>query len=91
MDIVNIESHAWEMMMARFSSLAERVEQLAKSRDDKRLKPWLDNHDACQILNISKRTLQSYRNSGKLGFTQIGYKIFYRPEDVEQLLRRMEQ
>ncbi len=25
MDIVNIESHAWEMMMARFERFSERV------------------------------------------------------------------
>ncbi len=58
MDIVNIESHAWEMMMARFESFVERVEQLTKSRGDKRMTKWLDNQDVCEILNISKRTLQ---------------------------------
>ncbi|MBK5721696.1 helix-turn-helix domain-containing protein [Dysgonomonas sp. Marseille-P4677] len=40
----------------------------------------------CQILNIQPRTLQSYRDNGKLGFSQIEGKIFYRNEDVQKLL-----
>ena len=35
MEIVNIESHTWEMMMARFETFAERVEQLCRCNGDK--------------------------------------------------------
>ena len=31
---------------------------------------WLHNGDVCQLLNISKRTLQHYRDTGVLPFTQ---------------------
>ena len=47
---------------------------------------WLHNGDVCQLLNISKRTLQHYRDTGVLPFTQIGHKCYYKHEDVEQLL-----
>ncbi|EFZ37429.1 hypothetical protein HMPREF0663_10887 [Hoylesella oralis ATCC 33269] len=40
----------------------------------------------CRLLNISKRTLQHYRDTGVLPFTQIGHKCYYKREDVEQLL-----
>ncbi len=33
---------------------------------------WLHNGDVCQLLNISKRTLQHYRDTGVLPFAQIG-------------------
>ena len=36
--------------------------------------------------NISKRTLQHYRDTGVLPFTQIGHKCYYKREDVETLL-----
>ena len=49
---------------------------------------WLDNQDVCQILNISLRTLQTYRSNRMLPYTQIGYKIFYKPEDVGKLLEQ---
>ena len=47
---------------------------------------WLHNGDVCRLLNISKRTLQHYRDTGVLPFTQIGHKCYYKREDVETLL-----
>ena len=44
------------------------------------------NGDVCRILNISKRTLQHYRDSSVLPFIQIGHKCYYKREDVEALL-----
>ena len=46
----------------------------------------LHNGDVCRLLNISKRTLQHYRDTGVLPFTQIGHKCYYKREDVEALL-----
>ena len=48
---------------------------------------WLHNGDVCRLLNISKRTLQHYRDTGVLPFAQIGHKCYYKREDVEQLLQ----
>ena len=47
---------------------------------------WMHNGDVCQLLNISKRTLQHYRDTSVLPFTQIGHKCYYKREDVEALL-----
>ena len=48
---------------------------------------WLHNGDVCRLLNISKRTLQHYRDTGVLPFSQIGHKCYYKREDVERLLQ----
>ena len=45
------------------------------------------NGDVCKLLNISKRTLQHYRDTGVLPFSQIGHKCYYKLEDVELLLQ----
>ncbi|WP_461826491.1 helix-turn-helix domain-containing protein [Dysgonomonas sp.] len=49
----------------------------------------MDNQDVCRILNISKRTLQTYRNNSTLVYTQISHKIFYEPEDVETVIHKL--
>lgn len=46
----------------------------------------MDSQDVCLRLNISPRTLQTLRDNGKLPYSQIQHKIFYKPEDVEALL-----
>ena len=48
---------------------------------------WLHNGDVCKLLNISKRTLQHYRDTGVLPFAQVGHKCYYKREDVELLLQ----
>lgn len=47
---------------------------------------FLTDTELSQYLKLTKRTLQEYRNIGKLPFYQIGGKILYRESDIEQLL-----
>ncbi len=89
MEIVNIEARTYEALMTRFENFAQRVETLCNNTGEKSLQKWLDNQDVCEILGICKRTLQTYRDNGKLPYSQIGYKIYYRPEDVEQLIQKL--
>lgn len=49
---------------------------------------WLDNQDVCQMLHISKRTLQNYRDNGVLAFSQIGSKIYYKASDIDEHLNK---
>ena len=38
-------------------------------------------------MQISKRTAQTWRDEGKISFSQIGNKIYYLESDVEELLK----
>lgn len=89
MEITSIETRTFEAMMARFEALADRVEYLCRTNGDKSMQKWLDNQEVCEILGISKRTLQTYRDKGMLSYTQINHKIFYRPEDVDKLINKL--
>ena len=44
------------------------------------------NRESEWITRMSPRTLQTLRDTGRLAFTQIQRKIYYRPEDVEKLM-----
>jgi hypothetical protein len=43
MEVINVESRTWEMMMARLEAFAARVENLYGISGDKALQKWLDN------------------------------------------------
>jgi len=88
MEIINIEARVFEAMSTCFEQFVKRVENLC-SRKDKSLQKWLDNQDVCQLLNISKRTLQTYRDNGTLLYSQINHKMYYKPEDVERVLNQL--
>lgn len=58
----------------------------------KKNRPFLGGHryltdaELSKRLNINRRTLQDYRNSGRIPYIKFGGKVLYREEDVEKLL-----
>jgi hypothetical protein len=50
--------------------------------------PIVDNHEFCQKLKVSRRTSQAWRDEGKITFSQIGSKIYYKCEDILQFLEQ---
>jgi excisionase family DNA binding protein len=59
-----------------------------KTKTDQMISKWLSSEDVCHLLLISKRTLQSYRDRGILPFAQIGRKIYYKSEDLDDYLNQ---
>lgn len=49
---------------------------------------FLDNYEFLKVMNISKRTAQSWRDSGIISFSQVGAKIYYRFSDIKELLTK---
>jgi hypothetical protein len=74
MEIINIEAQTFENAL-KFEDFASRMECLCRLHGDRDMKEWLDNQDVCQLLNISKRTLQTLRDNGTLAYTQISHKF----------------
>jgi len=91
MEIINIEAETFEAMLSKFENFASRMEYLSRLHGDRDMKEWLDNQDVCQLLNISPRTLQTFRDNGTLAYTQISHKTYYKPTDVEKILPVVEE
>lgn len=89
MEIITIEARTFEAMMVGFETLAKEMNVLCQQNGDKVMQKWLDNQEVCELLKISKRTLQTYREKGLLPFSQIGHKMYYRPQDVEKVFKNL--
>jgi hypothetical protein len=74
---------AWmERIMDYFDKLDKKMENMSKKQnmlDGQRL---FDNQDLCQLLNVSKRTLQRYRSLQQLPYKTIYHKTYYKEHDV---------
>lgn len=69
MEIVAIEKRTFELMMQRFEDFTKQINALCgqtKNTDN-----WLDHRQVCELLKISLRTLQTYRDTGVLPYSQI--------------------
>jgi len=51
------------------------------------LEELLDGQDIMQLLHISPRTLQTIRSNGTIPHTRLGRKIYYRRQDIENIIR----
>ena len=47
---------------------------------------WLDGSEVMRLLKISKRTLQTLRDTGKLPYSHLGGKIYYCRLDIQRIL-----
>lgn len=50
---------------------------------------FLSNQDVCRMLHISSRTLQDWRDTGKIPFIQIKGKILYKQSEIFNLLETL--
>jgi hypothetical protein len=89
MEIIAIEKRTFEQMIGSFENLVSQVRNLCgDNRDNEK---WLNNNEVCEILKISHRTLQSYRDTGILPYSQIGHKCYYRIENVERIINQVKE
>mgnify|MGYP000073909389 FL=1 len=85
MNIVTIEEQTFKQVCGRFSHFVSQVERICKENTHQPDK-WLSSREVCALLGISIRSLQNYRDSGKLGYSQIGNKLYYKSADIERLV-----
>ena len=91
-DLIGIERDAFYGMQADFDKFADEMkEMLSRGADtDKRLGNWVDSQYVLKTLQISERTLQTFRDNGTLAYSQIGHKMFYKPEDIEAIFQEVD-
>ena len=83
MEVVTIEKRTFSYVCERFTEFA--IESLCSTHTQK-VENWLDSQEVCLLLGFSKRTLQYYRSSGQLAYSQIGSKIYYKSSDIERII-----
>ena len=84
MSAVILTAEQYKDLVNRLDILNNKLEEKSKTPQD----TFLDNQEFIQLMNISKRTSQTWRDEGKISFSQIGSKIYYKMKDVEVLLDR---
>ncbi|MGZ2370335.1 helix-turn-helix domain-containing protein [Ancylomarina sp. YFZ004] len=88
MEVVTMSSDAFQKISSQLRSMENTVEMLRKKNLYPLEKVWIDSQVVCQTLNISKRTLQTYRDNGILAYSKIGSKIYYMSSDIEAHLNK---
>ena len=88
MEYLLIEKAAWLEIQANVKRMNDRIMELDRRFFPAGKSTWIGNAAVCEYLNISKRTLQYYRNSGILPYTILGNKCYYKLDDVKSMIDR---
>jgi len=88
MEIVAIEKRTFEQMMQKFEDFTKQINALC--RQNRITENWLDNRQVCELLKISLRTPQTYRDTSVLPYSQIGRKCYYKASDIEQFINQQQ-
>jgi hypothetical protein len=69
-----------------FAKIASLEVSIKKQQNISSEDLFFDNQEFMQLMNISKRTAQQWRDNKIIGFSQVGNKIYYRLIDIQKLL-----
>ena len=87
MDIVAIERVSFDSFRKKLEQIISLVDNTSLHSFDMCIeKECIEGRTLAASLNIPLRTLQSLRESGKLSFSTVGKKIYYKIAEVQKLL-----
>ena len=84
--MVILDKKAYSKLKKCFESSSEEIKQLCEKNQSSG--ELLNNEQVCHLLDISKRTLQHYRDIDLLPCTKIGNKCFYKKSDINMLIEK---
>ena len=85
MEYIAIDKSTYDDMLNGIKKTIKEIQSLAEVHNIQ--SDWVENGELAEMLGISKRQLQGYRERGILGFSTIGRKIYYRRAEVEKLIK----
>lgn len=86
MELLDRKSAEIAQFFTALDEMLDSVSQALKNRTPHlNGEKFLTNKDVCQMLRVSLRTLQDWRDNGIIPFIQIKGKILYRESDILNL------
>ena len=87
MDILDNKSQQIGTFFTTLDELSNTIQQALQIRTPHLYgEKYLTNREVCQLLRISSRTLQNWRDTGKIPFIKLKRKILYRESVVKKRL-----
>ena len=86
MDLKVLSNEEYDKIILKLDQVLELLSEKSKKTRNPLEEIWLDTFEAARVLKVSTRTLHNYRDYGRLPFSKIGSKIYFKASDIENLL-----
>lgn len=87
MEVIAIQKSAFKSLTKELNDMLQLTQEVSQAyspifKEEK----WLDNQEVCLMLNITKRSLQTYKDKGLLPYSKLNRKNYFKLSDVRALL-----
>lgn len=83
MEAIILSKDQFDQLIAKIDDINERLQ----NTNPKKTETYLNNKQFMEMLDVSLRTAQTWRDEGKISFSQVGNKIYYKLSDVEKFMQ----
>ena len=83
MNIITIDEEVWQHLNERLKAISDYILKIEDTSYDSL---WLNNHEVCQYLHISEKTLWRIRTKGEIAYSKIYGQYFYTIGAIKDML-----
>ena len=83
MNIITVDEEVWKHLNERLKAISEYILKLEDTSYDSL---WLNNHEVCQYLHISEKTLWRMRTNGQIAFSKMYGQYYYTIGAIKDML-----
>jgi len=87
MEVITVESKVYQELMTKINLITKFIAAIESKSAEQSEDGWVDSYEICTFLKISARTLQRLRAEGKVSFSRIRGKNYYRISEVRRMLQ----
>ena len=84
-NVITRESVFFNELISKIKMMETEID-LMKESNLSCVEKWLTGAAVMKKLGVSKRTLQTYRDTGILKYSAVGSKFYYNIRDIEELM-----
>ena len=77
MNVIMMEKSDYDRLVGQIEEIAEHIRKNDRAKAPGTEDRWISNREAMDILGVSSRTLQRYRDTGRIPFFKIQKKLVF--------------
>jgi len=83
MEVVILSKAHYDELKSEIKTIKDYLKKIAVPSE-----AFMDNKDFLKLMKVSDKTAQRWRVQGKIGYSQIAGKIYYRLSDIDEFLAK---
>lgn len=87
MELITVEAEVFKRMVKSIANIEEALAKMSSKKNQMK-DDLVDSCEACQILKVSRKTLDRHRAKYGIPFIKINKRVYYKLSDLELFLEK---